>query len=235
MSTKYHVRAVALALLVGLAITGCSKPEKSVSEGRSPEEVMDLAKKNLDDTPGVHLSLKTDDLPDGVTGVLEASGIANHQPAFDGSIQIPLAGASASVPVIAVDDKVYAKIPLTPGWSEVNPAEYGAPDPADLMDKENGVSSLLPATEGVKKGDEKRGGEDNKETLTEYTGTLPAEIVKRIIPTASGEPFDVTYLINSDGELIEAELTGMFYKDAAENTYQLVFSEYGTEKDIKKP
>jgi lipoprotein LprG len=235
MSTKIHVRAVALALLVGLAITGCSKSEKSVSEGRSPEEVMDLAKKNLDDTAGVHLSLKTDDLPDGVTGVLEASGVANHQPAFDGDIQIPLAGSSASVPVIAVDDKVYAKIPLTPGWSEVDPAEYGAPDPADLMDKENGVSSLLPATEGVKKGDEKRGGEDNKETLTEYTGTLPAEIVKRVIPTASGEPFDVTYLINSDGELIEADLTGQFYKDAAENTYQLVFSEYGTEKDIKKP
>ena len=55
-----------------------------------------------------------------------------------------------------------------------------------------------------------RGGEDNKEVLTEYTGTVAGDAVKNIIPSAAGD-FDATYTITDDGELREAELTGVFY------------------------
>ena len=39
-----------------------------------------------------------------------------------------------------------------------------------------------------------RGGEDNKEVLTEYTGTVPGSAVANVIPSADGD-FDVTYSI----------------------------------------
>ncbi len=142
-----------------------------------------------------------------MTGVKEADGVGTHAPAFEGSITVVLSGTDFDVPVVAVDDKVYAQIPLTPGWSDVDPAEYGAPDPAQLMSPDAGFSALLPATEDLEEGESVRGGEDNEEVLTEYTGTVPGDVVENVIPSAEGD-FDATYTITDDGELREAVLTG---------------------------
>ena len=51
-----------------------------------------------------------------------------------------------SAKLIAVDGKVYAELPLV-GWQDIDPADYGAPDPAALMDTDSGISSLFTATE----------------------------------------------------------------------------------------
>jgi lipoprotein LprG len=221
--------------VLGLGLlTGCGDDQQSVSGDRSPDEVMELAKTTLDETSGVSLSLKTTDLPAGVTGVKEATGVGVHPPAFEGSLTVPLAGNDFEVPVIAVDDKVYAQIPLTPGWSDVDPAEYGAPDPSTLMSEDAGFSALLPATEGLEEGDTVRGGEDNKEVLTEFTGSVPGDVVSNILPGAEGD-FDATYTINADGELREAVLTGVFYPDTESMTYTIGFEDYGTEKKIAAP
>lgn len=217
-----------------LLLAGCSSDDTPVSEGKSPEEVMQLVKTTFDQTSGVSLSLSTDDLPDGVSAIKSATGVGTHAPAFDGSLTVVLSGTDFEVPIIAVDGHVYAQIPLTPGWSDVDPAEYGAPDPAGLMDPETGFSSLLPATVDLEEGDSVRGGEDNKEVLTEYTGTVPGDVVSNVIPSASGD-FDVTYTISADGELREAVLTGVFYPDTEAMTYTLGFEDYGTEKEIAAP
>jgi len=225
----------ALALATGLALSGCSKSASSVSEGRTPEEVMTLAKKTLDETSGVQLDLSTDDLPDGVTGVSKASGIVTHAPAFEGSITVKTALGTFDIPVVGVDHKTYADTPLTNGYSEVDPGDYGAPEPALLIDPDTGVSNLLTATENVEKGEDVRGGKDNKEILTEYTGTVPAATVKTLIPSATGDDFEATYTIASNGELRQAVLTGQFYEGADDNTYTVNFTDYGADKDIKAP
>jgi lipoprotein LprG len=220
--------------LVAGALSGCSDDQGSVSDDRSPDEVMELAKTTLDETSGVDLSLRTTDLPPGVTGVKEAAGFGAHPPAFDGSLTVVLSGTALNVPVIAVDDKVYAQIPLTPGWSDVDPDDYGAPDPAQLMSTEAGFSALLPATEDLEEGESVRGGEDNREVLTEFTGTVPGDAVRNILPGADGS-FDATYTITADGELREAVLTGVFYPDTDSMTYTIGFEDYGTEKKITAP
>ena len=46
---------------------------------------------------------------------------------------------------------------------------------------------LDPATEEVVEGETVRGGEDNKEVLTEFTGTVPDDAVKNILPGAEGD------------------------------------------------
>ena len=223
----------ACALAAG-TLAGCGGDQESVSDERSPEEVMELAKTTLDETSGVNLTLRTTDLPPGVTGVKEAEGVGTHPPAFEGSLTVVLSGTDFNVPVIAVDDKVYAQIPLTPGWSDVDPAEYGAPDPANLMSPEAGFSALLPATEDLEEGESVRGGEDNKEVLTEFTGTVPDDAVKNILPGAEGD-FDATYTITAEGELREAVLTGVFYPNTESMTYTIGFEDYGTEKKITAP
>ena len=226
---------LACAALVTGALAGCSDDDQgSVTDERSLDEVMELAKTTLDETSGVNLSLRTTDLPPGVTGVKEATGVGVHPPAFDGSLTVVLSGTDFNVPVIAVDDKVYAQIPLTPGWSDVDPAEYGAPDPARLMSPDAGFSAMLPATEDLEEGESVRGGEDNREVLTEFTGTVPGDAVSNILPGAEGD-FDATYTITADGELREAVLTGVFYPNSESMTYTIGFEDYGTEKKIAAP
>ncbi len=168
-------------------------------------------------------------------GLEAATGVATHAPAFDGTITIIFAGSKVDVPVVAVDGTVFAQIPLTVGWSDVDPAEYGAPDPAALMKPDEGFSALLAATTGLAEGESVRGGTDNDEILTEYTGTVPGSVMETVIPSSSGESFDVTYSITDDGELREARLTGVFYPQSASMTYTVDFDDYGTEQDIVAP
>ena len=225
--------ALAAALTAVLALVSCSE-EQGISADKDPEEVMALAKTTLDETSGVRLSLSASNMPSGVTAIRSASGVGVHPPAFEGTLTVVLAGTDFKVPVISVDDKVHAQLPLTPGWSVVNPAEYGAPDPSALMSADAGFSSLLPATDDLEPGDTVRGGEDNKEVLTEYTGTVPGDVVSNVIPGAEGD-FDATYTISAEGELREAVLTGVFYPDTEAMTYTIGFDDYGTEQEITAP
>lgn len=229
-------RATASLLAAGILLlgAGCSGDDGGGDDERTPEEVMALAKRTLDETSGVRISLEADGLPEGVAAVAQADGVGTHAPAFEGTLTVVLAGNEFDVPVVAVDDRVYAQIPLTPGWSDVDPEDYGAPDPARLMSTKNGISSLLPATTELEEGDSVRGGENNDEVLTEYTGTVPAEVVRNVIPSATGD-FDATYTITSEGELRTADLTGVFYPDTEPITYTLAFEDYGTEPSITAP
>lgn len=226
--------AVLPLLLLGLLLGACTDSGGDGEDEPTPAEVLADAKETLDDTSGLHLVLSTDDLPDGVVGVTGADGSATHD-AFDGTLTLRIAGNAVDVPVIAVDDTVYAEVPFTAGWSEVDPADYGAPDPGRLLDPDTGFSALLPQTEDPEAGDSERGGEDNKEVLTTYTGTVPGEAMKDVIPSSSGDSFDATYLITDNGELRQATFTGVFYPQSPEMTYQVDFSDYGAEHDISAP
>ncbi|HET9840926.1 MAG TPA: LppX_LprAFG lipoprotein [Nocardioides sp.] len=221
---------VVLVLAVAVVTTGCG----GKSSHEDPSAALKTAQQKLEETSGVSLSLSTDDLPDGVQGLKSASGTVTDAPAYDGTLGVVTSVGSFSVPVKSVGGKVYAQIPLTPGWSEVNPADYGAPDPADLLSVDKGVPSLLSATSDPKSGKDVRGGTGNKEVLSTYTGTVPGSAVSSIIPGATGS-FDATYAVTSDGELRQAALTGVFYAGHPANTYTLVVTDYGTSKDITAP
>ncbi|CUR54759.1 conserved exported hypothetical protein [metagenome] len=225
---------IALIAVAGLALTGCSGSDDPVSKGRSPQEVIALAKTTLDDTSGLDLSLTTDDLPDGVSGISGAEGVATDAPAFDGTLTVVTGGNQFQVPVIAVDGKTWAQIPLTIGWSDVEPGDYGAPEPADLVNPDKGFSAMLAATTDLKAGKSVRGGADNDEILTEYTGVVPGDAMSAVIPSAAGT-FWAVYQIADNGELREAELTGVFYEDTPKMTYTVTFENYGTTKEISAP
>jgi lipoprotein LprG len=224
------------ALTAGVLLlfaTACGGGEGG-SDDTPPEDVLAAAKVTLDETSGVHLTLETDNLPDGVTGVEEAVGVATHAPAFEGTITVNLLGQAVEVPVVAVDDTVYAELPFTTGFQDVDPGDYGAPDPAQLMNPAAGLSTLLSETSDLEQGESVRGGDDNSEVLTEYSGTVSGDVMENVIPTATGE-FDVVYTITDDDELRTARLTGVFYADSEPMSYTVTFEDYGTEKDITAP
>lgn len=226
--------ALLVAVTVSSALTGCSGDKESVKdnpdlEGDSPEDVLALAKETLDETPGLQIKIVTEDLPEDAVGFTEAEGTATHQPAFDGTVTI----SGAAIPVVAVDGKVYANV-LGGGFDTIDPASLNAPDPAALITPDNGFSKILANTSDLKEGDTVRGGDNNDETLVQYTGTVPGDVANSIIPSASGD-FDATYEIAENGEVRSVELTGQFYLNSDPNTYQLTFTDYGTDAEIKAP
>lgn len=228
--------AVAAAVLALPTLSACSDAGGSEpgDEGPTPEEVLSEAAATLTGTSGVDLTLSTPSLPDGVSGITRAAGTITQAPAFDGSITVVFAGQTVDVPVVAVDDTVYAQLPFTPGWNKVNPKEYGAPDPSDLIG-EDGFAGLLGLTESPEAGESVRGGADNSEILTTYSGTVPGDAMDAIIPSSSGDTFDVEWQVSDAGELRKATLTGVFYPRAEPMTYTVDFADYGTEKDITAP
>ncbi len=229
------LRTVALTLGALLLVAGCTGDDGGEDGGSSPADVLTEAKAALDATTGVHFSLTADELPEDVTGLISADGVLTDAPAFEGTIVVRYLGFEPEVPVVAVDGVVHAQVPLTTGWQQIDPAEYGAPDPAALLADEGGLSDLLPATTGVEEGEQVRGGADNSEILTTYTGTVPGESVAGVIPTAEGD-FAATYTISDSGELREAVLTGEFYgAGRGEVTYTVTIDDYGTEQEITAP
>ena len=225
-------RGLAVALAAGL-LAGCSGDGGSKDAGASPEDVLAEARAQLDETPGVQLALTTDELPDGVDGVLEATGVGAHPPAFEGEIKALLSGIPVTVPVVALDGTVYAKLPLTLGYEEVDPAEYGSPDPAQLMATEGGISSWLTEATGVEEGDQTREGEA---VLTTYSGTIPGTAVAPVIPSADETAdFDATFEVDDAGRLVEALVTGPFYGSVGDVAYTVALSDYGTDEEIAAP
>ena len=200
---------------------------------QTPEEVLAAAKEALDDTSGVTLSLATEQLPADVDGVLEAKGVATHAPAFDGDLTVVVNGLNVDVPLVSVDGKVWAKLPFTTEFAELNPADYGAPDPAQLMNPDTGLSTWLTEATGIEEGDRVR---DGKTVLSSYTGSLSGDVVDASVPSADEKAdFPVTFQIDEDGRLRSVDISGPFYGAAGTVDYTFGVDDYGTDQDITKP
>lgn len=224
---------VAVSLTVLLVPLAACSGDGGAGSDETPEEVLTAAKEALDETSGVTLSLIAERLPAGVDGVLEATGVATRAPAFDGDLTVVVNGLDVDVPVVSVDGKVYAKLPFTRAFAEVNPADYGAPDPAQLMDPDTGLSTWLTDATGVEEGDRVRDGEI---VLSSYTGSLPGAVVDASIPAADEDAqFPATFLIDEDGRLRSVEVSGPFYGSRGTVDYTVGVDDYGTDKDIRKP
>ncbi|MDX6302007.1 MAG: lipoprotein LprG [Nocardioidaceae bacterium] len=220
---------LALALAVS-ALAGCGSHDRP---GESPQRTLAAAKENLDATKGVHIGLSTPKLPTGVSGLLDADGIGTHAPAFSGAIKVSSSGITADASVVAVEHTVYAKLPFTSKFVRIDPADYGAPDPASLMAARGGLSSLLTSATQVKDSGKVRAG---SAVLTSYTATVPGKAVSAVIPSATSTAgFRATFTVDDSHRLAKAVLTGPFYPHAKDVTYTITFDKYGTTKRIVAP
>lgn len=234
------LRPLALLLSVTLlaGATACSGSSDDKPSGDTPNDVLAHAKELLDETSGVDLTITSAGLPQSSSGALlvGGSGTAMHPSSFEGTIDLKAMGFSDSAEVIAIDGKVWAKSPfLGPDFSEIDPARFGVPDPGLLLATDGGVSDLLIETTDLEEGESVRGGDDNKEIFTQYSGTLSAAQVQLLVPSASSGDFSVLYEITSDGHLRSAELTGAFYPGERDVTYTIDIEKYGVEKKISAP
>jgi lipoprotein LprG len=221
--------AALLACVLLLAGCGGSGDEP----GQDASKVMDQAKQHFDDASSVHITLSTESTPTSGNGVLGATGTVTRAPAFEGEVKVVLSGLTATVPVTSVGGKVYAKLPLQPKFAVIDPAEYGAPDPADFADPETGLSALLTKMEDVEETGQTRSGD---QVLTSYEGSVPGAAVKKIIPSADAkQDYQTRIGVDEDGYARTVRVTGIFFSGTDDVTYDVKFDGYDKDVEITPP
>ncbi len=218
-----------LAALLVVVLVGCSGID-APSDDQAPADRLAEAKQSFDEADYVGFTLATEELPSGLEGLLSAEGVGTHAPAFKGEVEVQTA-LDIIAPLIAVDGDVYAQLPFA-GWSELDPAAYGAPDPAELMDKQSGISSLFTATRGLSDGESERSGE---KVLTSIEGTLPGEAVKQVFPSSGTDDFAVTYTLTGENALDKITVSGPFYAGFADVTYTIDLNLDAESVEIEAP
>ncbi len=222
-------------LLLGVALAGCTSAQPAPTPTQKTlEQTLADAKATLDATPALHLVLSSKDLPDGVSGLVGGDAVGTHAPAVKGKFQARIGGVQADVEIVAVEGKVWTKLPFTSIFAEVSPASLGIPDTATLLDTQRGLTSLLTKTQTLTKGSSLRRG---SEVVTPVSGTLPGQVVVDLLGTGDAAgTFAATYgLVEPDLATVRTiELTGPFY-GAARSTYLVVLDVPSGPVDIRRP
>ncbi|WP_344197565.1 LppX_LprAFG lipoprotein [Aeromicrobium alkaliterrae] len=233
-----RVRLAALllpALLVPALLAGCSGGgDEETTDPDAAATRLSAAAAELGSAERLDFSLSLDGkLPSGVKGLESATGFGNRTPAFDGDVKIATGGTSLTAEVIAVDGQVWAKTSFSPDFFTIDPAEFGAPDPAVLIGgTDAGIASLLDQVD-VGKATQER---DGKLVLTAISGTVPGDLVAALIPSAdAGSDFDVVVRLTEDDQIHDVTLTGGFYPDTDDVTYVVTVSASSKSPTIEAP
>jgi lipoprotein LprG len=215
-------------------LAACSGSDKT-PQAKAPTaaEQLAAAKVKFDAATSMHMALRSSGVPASVNGVLGADGSGTKAPAFKGTLQARISGFEAKVDVVAVDKVLYAKLPFTTQFTQLDPKTFNAPDPAQLFATEGGISSLMTATTNPVEGKKVRVG---SEVLQTITGTLPGSSVVKLLNIGDAtKSFQVTYgLTVPGGELRTVTMVGPFYPPST-STYVLTLDKYGAPVAISKP
>lgn len=229
--------ALTVVVLVAAALAGCSD-DGGGGGGYAPEDAdpaaqLEQAADLLDEATSVRFTLDGADLPDGGTVVVGAEGVAAPPASFEGEIRIQAGALPATVEVVSVDGTLWAQLPLTEGFEEVDPAALGFGDPAALIDPEAGVGQLLRSGTDVTAGDQVRAGDD---VFDQVKATLPGDLVGNMLTIADTEAdVEVTWALDTEtGHVRQATLTGPFYA-GGDQTYTVSLDDYDEPVDISAP
>ena len=224
------LRTTAALVLAALVLAGCGGGGSDESAG----DLLARAKTTLDDASSAHFVLTSDGAATGGSALLGGEGDIARPAAFRGTLQVQAFGSSIDAEVISVDGTVYAQLPLTSGYSVVDPATIGVGDPGALIDPDTGISQLLTAAESPELGEESR---VDGEVVREVTGTLPGDLVADLL-TSEDPAQDVTAVFSvatDSGELRQVELTGPFFSAEDSGSYTIVLSDLGADVSITAP
>jgi lipoprotein LprG len=229
------VRRVALLLgaLLLAGLTACSGGG-SGSSGESAAQLLARARTTLDATPTAHFQLSSTGAPTSGTLLTGGEGDIQRPASFQGTLKVQVAGTAVDVKVVSVDHKVYAQLPLTSGYSVVDPASFGVGDPGALLDPKTGISQLLTAATNPQLGEQKR---INGEVVREVTGDLPGTLVQQLLTSKDpAKPVHARFsVVTGSGQLRQVVLTGPFFSATADGTYTLQLSKYGASVSITAP
>ncbi|MEP6855966.1 MAG: LppX_LprAFG lipoprotein [Pedococcus sp.] len=226
-------RSLAAGLVSMLALAACSGGSDDAVVEQPPAQQLADARAVLEKSPAVMFTLESTGLPGKAVGVSGAKGTGLFEPpSFEGTLNASIAGVTGTVEVVAVEQDVYMKF-FTPTYNKIDPATYGAPNPAQLFNTETGITSLITRTQSPAKASTVRDGSD---VLNTFTGTLPGDAVADLLVVGDRKgTFDVTYGVTQTGkELRSVVIKGPFYAGAT-STYTLRLTSLANPVVITRP
>lgn len=227
------VRTTAALLLTVAVLAGCTGGGGD-ADAESAGDLLARAKTVLDDASSAHFVLTSEGAPAGGTVLLGGEGDIARPASFSGTLQVQAFGSAIDAQVVSVDGVVYAQLPLTRGFSVVDPATIGVGDPGALIDPDTGISQLLTAVQSPQAGEESR---VDGEVVREVSGTLPGDLVADLLTSEDPtQDVDAVFSVASDsGELRQVVLTGPFFAADGSGSYTIVLSDFGADVQITAP
>lgn len=216
-----------------LALSACSGGSDEAAAELPPAEQLAAARTTLEKSPAVTFTLESEGLPGKAVGVSGAKGTGLFTPpSFQGTLNASIKGVTGTVEVVAVEQDVYMKF-FTPTFNKIDPATYGAPNPAQLFNKDTGITALITKTQSPTKASTVRDGAD---VLNTFTGKLPGAAVADLLVVGDrNSTFDVTYGVTQSGkELRSVVIKGPFYAGAT-STYTLRLKSLAQPVAITRP
>lgn len=225
-----HPLALAVSCLAALVLAACGG---SSGGGKvDPQALLRHSKTVIDATPALHFTLTSRGVSGSGTNITGGSGDVARPDQLQASFTVTEDGLGASVKVASKGGVFEAQLPLSNTFTKTNPQSFGFTDPAQLLNPNNGLSSLL--TEGTTpnlSGRIRLSGE----LLDEVTFTVPGSKVP-VLPNANpSQPVTVTAAINPTSyQLRQVTLVGPF-TSSSNNTFIVTLTHYGERVTITLP
>jgi lipoprotein LprG len=218
---------VALAISPVVSMTACGSPPPD------PATLLREAKSFVDSAKSVHFQLSSKNAVGAGPVITGGSGDLLRPDNFSGTLSVTLAGFAVDIDVVSARGKLFVKLPTDSAFTPASAADYGFADPANLIDQQHGVSSLLLMCASTSSG----GDDDfNGERLHEVGCTLPGHAVAALLTDADpAQGVAATFGITTDNQLRKVVLNGPFYSKTKSSTFTLVLDEYGENVAISPP
>ncbi len=234
-----HVRALRqllpVAAVATLSLVACSGDDSGESGGAGddPQAALEAAGQLLTEAESVRFTVEGQDLPDSGTIVVGAEGIAVPPGSFEGGVRVKSGALSSTVDVVSIDGQLWAQLPMTDGYEEMDAESLDFGDPGKLIDPDEGVSLLLRSGAEVTSADQVR---VDGEVYDQIESVIPGELVDAILAISDPDAdVQATWSLDPDtGQLRQAALTGPFY-EGGEQTYVVSLDDYDDPAEISAP
>jgi lipoprotein LprG len=217
------------AVAAGVALAGCGG---SGGVKADPQTLLRQAKAAIDATPAVHFTLTSRGVSGSGTNITGGQGDVVRPDQLLASFTVTVDGLGASVKVASKGGVFEAQLPFSNGYTRTNPASFGFSNPAQILDPNKGLSSLLLSGTGARvTGQERLSGE----LLDEVTTTVPGTAVP-VLPNANpSKPVAVTAAIDpANHQLRQVTLVGPF-TSSTNSTFIVTLTNYGEQTTIDLP
>jgi lipoprotein LprG len=211
-------------------ISGCG----SSAAPLDPAQLLRDGKKSIDAAPAVHFTLTSQGVTGAGTLITGGHGDARRPNSFTGALTVVAAGFPLTVNVVSTGGVFYAQTPLSSSFVKTDPSAYGFGDPAQLLDPNRGLSSLLTSCTGATN---KTADLLNGEQLDEVACSIPGPLVARLLTSADASQ-QVQATVGVDAgthQLRRVALVGPFFDKAQASTFTVVLDKYGENVTITPP
>lgn len=231
--TDAVVALVGVVAAVGGAAMGLSGCGGSSTPHVSAATLLQKAKTTADAASAVHFVLTSSNVSLSGTNITGGHGDLARPNSLEGSFSVAISGFTANVKVVSVGAVFEAELPFSTTYTKTDPAKFGLTNPAELLDPNKGLTSLLTLAQNPIVGPAKRVGGELLETVS-YT--VPGTTIP-VLPDANpSKPVQLTVAIDpATFQLRSVTLTGPLTSATSNSTFVVTLSNYDEQVSITLP